>query len=57
MLHFRYQKSKSSKEQNKKQPNAKRKLRNQNLDQMLKSSETLLEDYIEFEVQVNYNEL
>ena len=48
MLNFRSnQKSKPS---NKK---AKRKLRNENLEFMLKSSETLLEDFIELECQVN----
>lgn len=52
MSNFRFQKTKQTKEQ-KKQLNAKRKLRNHNLDEMLKSSETLLEDYIEFEVQVD----
>lgn len=55
MLHFRYQKTKPSKEHTKKQSNTKRKLRNHNLDLMLKSSETLLEDYIELEVQVGIN--
>lgn len=46
---------KPSKEHTKKQSNTKRKLRNHNLDLMLKSSETLLEDYIELEVQVGIN--
>ncbi len=50
MLNFRYQKSKStSKDQNKK---IRRKLKNENLDLMLKSSNILLEDYIELECQV-----
>ena len=52
MLNFRYQKSKStSKDQNKK---IRRKLKNENLDLMLKSSNILLEDYIEFECQVSF---
>lgn len=51
MLNFRYQKSKStSKDQNKK---IRRKLKNENLDLMLKSSNILLEDYIELECQVS----
>jgi hypothetical protein len=49
MLHFRS--NNKAKQSNKK---TKRKLRNENLEFMLKSSETLLEDFIELECQVCY---
>ncbi len=54
-MHFRYQKSKSSSnEKKKRQPGGhfRRKLKNENLE-LMKSSELLLEDFIELDVQVN----
>jgi hypothetical protein len=52
MMYFRYHKSKSSGNKSKRTNSLnRRKLNNDNLDLMLKSSETLLEDYIELEVQ------
>ena len=56
MIKFGYQKSKNSNDKKKRQNsshNIRRKLKNDNLETMLKSSETLLEDFIEFEVQVH----
>ena len=52
MMYFRYHKSKSHDKSKRKNSLNRRKLKNENLDLMLKSSETLLEDFIELEVQV-----
>lgn len=51
MMYFRYHKSKSHDKSKRKNSLNRRKLKNENLDLMLKSSETLLEDFIELEVQ------
>ncbi len=54
MMHFRSQKSKTVDKKNRNSiTNLRRKLKNDNLELMLKSSETLLEDFIELDVQVN----
>ncbi len=52
MMYFRYQKSKKLDRKSKRFNSLdRRKLNNHNLDLILKSSETLLEDYVELEVQ------
>lgn len=55
MMYFRYsKKGKSEKSQRNSIVSCRRKLKNDNLELMLQSSETLLEDFIELEVQVNF---
>jgi hypothetical protein len=53
MMYFRYRKKSQSDKSNRNSiVNYRRKLKNDHLELMLKSSETLLEDFIELEVQV-----
>lgn len=51
MMYFRQHKHKSNEKRRSNSIKSRRILKNENLDLMLKSSETLLEDYIELEVQ------
>lgn len=51
MMYFRHHKQKSNDKRRSNSIKSRRLLKNENLELMLKSSETLLEDYIELEVQ------